>query len=271
MVDLVDQQPALRRLQQIHGHDATTHRPRRRQRQVRDLRGERTGQWLAAARGVGDPVGRAAIDGVDHLVAGYQRADVPAGLVHVLLDVEDGVDVAAQGGFVFENGLSRVPVVDAGQQPPPRAEERLEHHRVAHLLDGFQRRLRREGDHDTWDRHTRLLQGGAGEHFVAAGSHRVVGTDRRHPQAVQPAGEVVGPRVAQAADEHGVIANCELRIADCEFLRAAQFEGHLPGVNALVVHPPLSQGRKDHLLLNPHPRTQHTNFHFPISFLISNF
>ena len=100
----------------------------------------------AAARGVGDPVVGATCDGVYNLVADYQGADIAARLVDIVLDVKDAMHVAAQRLFVLQDSLGRIPVVDLGQEPPPRAGEGLEHHGVAHLLDGVQGRFRREGN-----------------------------------------------------------------------------------------------------------------------------
>ena len=70
------------------------------------------------------------------LVADDEGADVAPGLVDVLLDVEDRVVIRAQHLLVLQDRLGRLAVVDLGQQAAPRADGRLQHHRIAHLLDG---------------------------------------------------------------------------------------------------------------------------------------
>ena len=86
-VDLDADQPAIR-LHQINTRPARTHRPARSQGHFLDFRGDRAGNRLSAARGVGDPVWGIAIDGADRLVADDEGANVAPRLAHELLDVE---------------------------------------------------------------------------------------------------------------------------------------------------------------------------------------
>ena len=129
-----------------------------------------TGQLLAdaAARGVGDPVRRGAVDRADRLRSDHERADVPARLLHVFLDVEDAVMVAAERLLVLQHRLGRVAIVDLAQQASPRSDRRLEHHRVADPLDRLQRALRREGHERPRLRHAGGRQRAGRQQLVAA-------------------------------------------------------------------------------------------------------
>src|SRR6266508_92047 len=53
--------------------------------------------------------------------------------------------IRAKHLFVLEQRLGGLAIVDLGDQTAPRADRRLQHHRVAHLLDRAQRLLWREG------------------------------------------------------------------------------------------------------------------------------
>jgi len=92
---------------------------------------------VGALRGVGEPVFGLADHRGHGLAVGGQHADVAAGLVDELLDVEDLVLVVAQGLLVFEDGLGGVLRVDLGHQAAPRAHDGLEDARVAKVLDGL--------------------------------------------------------------------------------------------------------------------------------------
>ena len=76
VVDLVDQQAAVRRLQHVDGHDAAAHGLGRRHADRVELGRDRAVARLAAARRVGDPVLGVAVDGADRLVADDKGADV---------------------------------------------------------------------------------------------------------------------------------------------------------------------------------------------------
>ena len=107
VVDLIDQQAPIRGLQQVHRQDAAAHRLRRGERQLADLGVTGHGSVPSPARRVGDPVLRAAIHGVDHLVARHDHADVARRLVDVLLDVEHAVRRAAQRALVLQDAPRR--------------------------------------------------------------------------------------------------------------------------------------------------------------------
>ncbi len=92
-----------------------------------------------------------------------------------------------------------------------------------------------------------MLQGNAGQHLVTAGGNDVVSADRRHALTFQPVGQIVGPGVAQAADEYGIVLVHAL---------ACHVDDQAPGVNPIKIYPSVSQCGEDQFLLNPHARTQ---------------
>src|SRR3990167_4061105 len=61
---------------------------------------------------VGDPVLRESVDGGDTVVADDEAPDIAPFFFNVLLYVEDGMVIGAQGDFVLENGLCGISVVD---------------------------------------------------------------------------------------------------------------------------------------------------------------
>jgi hypothetical protein len=79
-------------------------------------------------------------------------------LLDVFLDVKRAVVERAQGDLVLKQGLGRVAIVDSSQEPPPGADGRLEHDRIANLLDGLDRGFRSEGDYRSRRRDTGLDQ-----------------------------------------------------------------------------------------------------------------
>ena len=100
--------------------------------------------------------------------------------------------VRAQDLLVLEHCLGRLPVVDLGHQPPPRADAGLENHGVAELLDGLQRGLRGEGNQVARHREIVLQQRLRGEQFVAADAGGVGAIEGLHAPAVQHVQGVLG-------------------------------------------------------------------------------
>ena len=120
VVHFVHEQPAIGILEQIERHHAAAAGPGRARADVGELRRDRAVARRAAARGVGDPVRRGAIDRADRLRSDLERADVAARLLHVFLDVEDAVVIAAERFLVLEDRLGGVAIVDLAQQASPR-------------------------------------------------------------------------------------------------------------------------------------------------------
>ena len=147
VVDLVDQEAALGMLDHVDRQHPAADCLGGAQADLLQLGRHRADLAFAAAGGVGDPVLRLAVDGGQHPVADHDGADVAPGLVDVFLDVEDRMLHRAQRGLVLQDGLGGVAVVDLGQQATPRADHRLEHHRVADLFDGLQGRFGGESHH----------------------------------------------------------------------------------------------------------------------------
>nr|BAA23877.1 LysR transcriptional activator [Thermus thermophilus HB27] len=133
VVHLVDQKPPLR-LKEVHGHHPAPHGLRRPHGKPGDLLGEGAVLRLPAPGGVGDPVGASAVDGGDGPFPHHEDPDVPPGLLHVLLDVEELVLEPPQDLLVLQEGLRRGPVRDLGEEAAPAPDHGLQHHGVAEGL-----------------------------------------------------------------------------------------------------------------------------------------
>ena len=189
-----------------------------------------TGQLLddAAARGVGDPVRRRAVDRADRLRPDLERADVAARLLHVFLDVENAVVIAAERFLVLEDRLGGVAIVDLAQQPAPRSDGRLEHGRIAEPLDRLERALRRVGDERLRLRHARRRQRAGRHQLVAADVGAERGVHRLHALVVQDLQAVERAAVVDAAldDDVVVLVGMVVDVGDVEdqFLIVEQIE-----------------------------------------------
>ena len=137
VVDFIHQQPLLGMFHQIHSQHTSADRVGRSQAQVFDFGRERTDFTFTAAGGVGDPMLRFAVDGRDDPIADHRSADIAFGLLNIFLNVKDRMLGGTKRGFMFQDSLRRVAVVNLGQQPAPRADYRLEHYRVPHRFDGL--------------------------------------------------------------------------------------------------------------------------------------
>src|SRR5439155_20425065 len=91
VVDLVDQQAAIRVLEYIHGEHAAANRVRSPDAQIVQFGRHRAVGGFATTRRVGDPVLGIAVDGANALVPDDKGADVTAWLADHLLDVNDAV------------------------------------------------------------------------------------------------------------------------------------------------------------------------------------
>ena len=212
---------------------------------------------LAAARRVGDPVLGVAVDGGDRLVADDKGANVALRLGHVFLDVEDAVVIRAQHFLVLEDGLGRLAVVDLAQQPPPRTDSRLEHDRIAELLDRLQCTLGRIGHQAARLRHAGTRQRAGRLQLVAARVRDARRVDRLDAAVVEDVQAVERPCMADAAFHHHVEIG-EL-VAEARSLR--DLKDQLAVVDQLQVHPAPLELFEEQLLLGAHARIQNAYFH----------
>ena len=114
------------------------------QRQLADGAVDRAIAGPPAARRIGDPVLAGAVDRADRLVADHEGTNITAGLAHIFLHVEDVLLPRAEHLQVFQQRLGRVAIVDSRYHAAPRADYRLDHHRIAQSLDRFECRFRRK-------------------------------------------------------------------------------------------------------------------------------
>ena len=139
VVDFVDEQAAVLRLEEVDRDNTATDGFRRGKRCGVELWSDRTVGRCTTAGRVGDPMRRRPIDGADCLIADDEAPDVTPGFLDILLDVEDRVLVTPECLLMLEECLGRVPIVDLGQETPPGTRERFQDDGVAHLLDRFER------------------------------------------------------------------------------------------------------------------------------------
>ena len=118
VVDLVDHQPLVGVLDQVHGQYTAADRRRRAQAQRLDLRRDWAKLALAAARRVGDPVFRLAVDGRQDFVADHNRPDIASRFFDELLNVKDRVLHRAQRRFMFQHCFGRIAIVDLASSRP---------------------------------------------------------------------------------------------------------------------------------------------------------
>ena len=116
-----------------------------------------------------------------HSSADHKTPDVAPFLLHVLLNIEDGMMVASECRLVLKQGLGGIPVVDLGKQSPPGADGGLQHNRIPHLLDRRERRFFGEGDPYLRLRDVVLGQDDGRQKFVAAGPCRMRRIDAADP------------------------------------------------------------------------------------------
>ena len=151
--------------------------------------------------------------------------------------------VRAESLFVLQHGFGGVAVIDLGEQPPPRSNHRLEHHRVAQLLDGRQGGLRGKGRLDAWLGHVGLGQRRRRDQLVAAGGSHMGHVHGGHAPGVEDLGGVQAARKRNAAFED----NVQLRPG----AGLSQFKVRFPVVDAFIIDAALLQRFEQPLFFNP--------------------
>ena len=136
---------------------------------------------------------RRAVDCADGAVADHECADVASRFVDILLHVDGVVGVIAQRVAMFEDGLGGVAIIDARQQPSPRAGHGFEHRRIANLSNRFQRAVRIEGGTRVRLRHAGHAQRQRRLQFIRTDRGRVVLLIVGTPQVLRIA-RVYNPR-----------------------------------------------------------------------------
>ena len=216
VVDLADEQPVARRLEEVDREDATADGAGGAEAEIADFGRDREDRGLAAAGGVGDPVRAVADDAADGLVADDEDAEVALGLVDVLLHVEDRVLDGAERGLVLHDRLGGVAVVDAGEEAAPGTGGGLEHGGVAVLLDGGEGRLGLERDAGAGSRDAVPGEQHRSRELVSARLDYRGRVDARDAVALEDADGSESLRLADAAVEHGVEAGPRAGVVDVE-------------------------------------------------------
>ena len=183
-------------------------------------------------------------------------ADVAFRLVHVALQVEDRVLVGAERALVLDQRLGRVAIVDAGDQPAPGADGRLEHDRVAELLDCLEGRFGGRSDPGVRGRHPGGLQQAGRAELVPAVLDHFDPVHRRHAAVGQHPQVDEGAAVAERAVEDDIEVEGRFEPA-----RAAEREDDLAVVDQLEVRTPPLELPEQELLFGPDPAVEDTDAH----------
>ena len=199
----MDEEP-LRGFHEVHREDAAAHCLGGLQREFGEFRTRCEGLRGPTTRSVRPPVLRVAVHRGDDLVPDDEDSEVPLRLLHVLLDVEDGMHRGPEGGLVLDDLLRLLAVVHLRHQASPGAHGRLQDRGVADLVQRLQRGFRRQRDDDPRRRHARLREAQGGEDLVPAQVHDVVRVHRGDAVVLEESQRVQGAAVADAPVQHEV-------------------------------------------------------------------
>ena len=154
--------------------------------------------------------------------------------------------VGTQCGFVLQDSLGGVPVVDLGQQTPPGANHRLEHHGIPQALDGFDGRFGRVSHDVVGLGDAGLGQGNAGGQLIAADLSHLGGIDGGDAPGIQDAQRIQAAHVADTALQDGIVPE--------PLPGSLQVEPGQAIVDPLVIDVACFEGRKEPLLFDAQAR-----------------